>query len=410
MAIYVSEVERLVPEWDNEKNDMEPSDVSIGSHKRVWWRCQVCHHSWEARIANRVNGAGCPYCSGRMVNTVEESIVTKCPETMKFWNWDRNTEKPEYILPKSHKKLWWRCEKGHEWCAAVYSVTGGSGCPYCSNIYAVSEAEKLPDYLKQEWLKTNREDPSLVSRYSAKRVWWKCSVCQKEWQASILGRTEGLGCPRCQRKRYNSAIDYIRNTPLLHARLADDSTGTKQTYDETSYHHRFLWKCEQGHDWRATVDYLEKGYGCPYCNEFWPKAGVTDLATLRPDLAAEWDNDEITPSWFTTKSTERIRWKCSKCGNKWVVSIYSRVKNNSGCPYCSGRKAMPGVSDIKTLYPEVVEDWDMLRNLPLRIEHMKPSSKVRVNWTCHICGNRTKDSVNNWIRRGCPICHSIQKE
>ncbi|MBQ4587207.1 MAG: zinc-ribbon domain-containing protein, partial [Clostridia bacterium] len=32
----------------------------------------------------------------------------------------------------SHKKAWWKCDKGHEWQARIASRNKGSGCPYCS--------------------------------------------------------------------------------------------------------------------------------------------------------------------------------------------------------------------------------------------------------------------------------------
>ena len=40
---------------------------------------------------------------------------------------------PALISRGSKRKVWWRCEKGHVWQAAVYTRTGsGSGCPVCT--------------------------------------------------------------------------------------------------------------------------------------------------------------------------------------------------------------------------------------------------------------------------------------
>ena len=51
----------LVPQWGT-SNELSPSDVSSGSHKKVWWTCEK-GHSWEATIKNRaLLGSGCPYC------------------------------------------------------------------------------------------------------------------------------------------------------------------------------------------------------------------------------------------------------------------------------------------------------------------------------------------------------------
>ena len=45
----------------------------------------------------------------------------------------KNKIKPTEVSIVSHKKVIWRCEKGHEWEAPVKSRTiNKTGCPYCS--------------------------------------------------------------------------------------------------------------------------------------------------------------------------------------------------------------------------------------------------------------------------------------
>ena len=40
---------------------------------------------------------------------------------------------PRDIVYGSHKKIWFVCNKGHEWETALYVRTGmGCGCPRCS--------------------------------------------------------------------------------------------------------------------------------------------------------------------------------------------------------------------------------------------------------------------------------------
>jgi len=57
----------LAAEWHTDKNHpLTPEDVVPGSHKKVWWQCKD-GHEWEATIANRSNGRGCPYCAGKKV-------------------------------------------------------------------------------------------------------------------------------------------------------------------------------------------------------------------------------------------------------------------------------------------------------------------------------------------------------
>lgn len=62
-----------------------------------------------------------------------------------------------------------------------------------------------------------------------------------------------------------------------------------------------------------------------------------NIADNYPDLIKEWDterNNNKKPESFTKGSRERINWKCAHCGNRWNVSIKSRIRFQSGCRKC----------------------------------------------------------------------------
>ena len=52
----------VVSEWCYELNEYNPTQLSAGSHKKVWWRCSICGHKWQAVIYARTAGHGCPKC------------------------------------------------------------------------------------------------------------------------------------------------------------------------------------------------------------------------------------------------------------------------------------------------------------------------------------------------------------
>ena len=56
----------LVDEWSEENYPLTPGKITYGSNKKVLWKGK-CGHKWSASIKNRVNGAGCPYCSNNAV-------------------------------------------------------------------------------------------------------------------------------------------------------------------------------------------------------------------------------------------------------------------------------------------------------------------------------------------------------
>lgn len=61
----------LIAEWNYEKNDKEginPDMISVGSSRRVWWRCKEGHESYIASLAHRVYGTGCPLCGNKKIS------------------------------------------------------------------------------------------------------------------------------------------------------------------------------------------------------------------------------------------------------------------------------------------------------------------------------------------------------
>lgn len=53
----------LLDEWDYDKNTITPFDVTSGSTRKVWWRCEN-NHCWEASIRQRSTKMSmCPHCN-----------------------------------------------------------------------------------------------------------------------------------------------------------------------------------------------------------------------------------------------------------------------------------------------------------------------------------------------------------
>jgi len=52
----------LASQWDYINNgDLSPMLVTVGSGKKVWWRC-LSGHTWQATVKERNRGTGCPFC------------------------------------------------------------------------------------------------------------------------------------------------------------------------------------------------------------------------------------------------------------------------------------------------------------------------------------------------------------
>lgn len=140
---YVSDNAQLMAEWDYEKNtELKPETLLLNSNKKVWWKCEH-GHSWEAAIAHRTRGRKCPVCQSKKILSGYNDLATTHPQLIQEWDYEKNVNvTPNELGKGSEKKVWWRCNRGHSWSAAVYSRASGVGCPHCAKELQSSFPEK----------------------------------------------------------------------------------------------------------------------------------------------------------------------------------------------------------------------------------------------------------------------------
>lgn len=198
----------LAREWHPTKNlPLTPGHVLPGSEKKVWWRCSK-GHEWQAEIRSRVDGCGCPVCANRAVAPGVNDLASRFPKLAQEWHPTKNgTLTPQKVTSGTKRKVWWRCEKGHEWRVSVQSRTlDGTGCPVCAGRVVLpgenDMASQFPE-VAREWHPTKNGAllPSQVPPTSKRRVWWLCPLGH-EYMAAVGMRTmRNSGCPYCARKK-----------------------------------------------------------------------------------------------------------------------------------------------------------------------------------------------------------------
>lgn len=140
-------------------------------------------------------------------------------------------------------------------------------------------------------------------------------------------------------------IKGVNDLPTLFPDLSKEWHPTRNRTPTPEYiakdsEERVWWFCPScGLEWTASVvSRTKSGTGCPQCTKsktFVP--GLNDLATMRPDLANEWDYDTnpILPSQLSVFSNKKVAWKCSN-GHKWMAVVSNRSLCGQGCPICIG--------------------------------------------------------------------------
>lgn len=279
----------LAQQWHpTNNNKLTPSHVFPKSGRAAWWRCGK-GHEWQAKIAHRANGSGCPICSGRQAAS-ETSLTALFPAVAAEWHPHRNVPlMPDAVRPRAGKKVWWQCKSGHEWNTTIASRVGGSGCPYCAGQRATTETSlaALRPKLVPEWHKTKNANlsPRDITVSSNKKVWWICKRGH-EWQAVVGNRSKGIGCPFCSGHRPSATHNLLSKHPTLASEWHPTKNGSlKPSAVVPGSHTSVWWLCSRGHEWQSAVKSRVAGTGCPYCagrrfSAIAPEAVVVPLAQV----------------------------------------------------------------------------------------------------------------------------------
>lgn len=261
-------------QWDPERNALSAERVSGGSNKKGWWLCAF-GHSWEATINNRTAGGnGCPVCAGQLVVAGLNDMATTRPDLAAQFIHEKNAPMtPESVFAGTARKLWWRCELGHEWQASGNTRTGGNGCAVCSGqriLVGFNDLGTVAPDVAATWHPALNAplSPTDVTLRNGKRVWWQCEFGH-EWRTTVASRTSGSGCPTCAGQIVIlGETDLSTLQPRVAATWHPVLNGEVRPEQIHQYSNRsFWWLCAEGHEWKSTVNNRSHGQGCPVCAE-----------------------------------------------------------------------------------------------------------------------------------------------
>lgn len=361
---YLSEENpELAKEWHPTKNgDRTPKNTGIGSSYKAWWfypyddpkTGKHFDFEWQARVDNRhyqrLQGkGGCPFLSNEMVWTGYNDLATIFPDIAAEWDYEKNKEDtPETIAPWSNKKRWWSIDykkKNGEiirlsWDAPVCDRAQGKGCPYiglCPKrvLVGFNDLESQYPELAKQWSPKNTKKPSEVMKGCNKKFWWRCEY-----------------------------------------------------YDERSGG-TFIFEWET-----APLHRNSDGSDCPFLANKKVCIGYNDLASLFPEIAAEWDyerNGKETPETVTYASQKKYYWKKDviepKTGKlikdySWCQTVYARTAmgRDNNIEGSNQFSLIKGLNDLATVYPDVAKEWNYKRNGNLSPDMFQPGSPESVWW------------------------------
>jgi hypothetical protein len=312
------------PELAKQANGWDPTAFTANSGKKMKWKC-ISGHTWEARLADRAKGGGCPFCSGRKVLPGFNDLRTLLPElSLEADGWD-----PSTITVGVNRRLRWICSNGHSYLSTPAKRRIGRGCPYCSNttiLPGFNDLQTKNPLLAKEAFGWN---PKEVFAGSDKQLTWKCAG-DHVWKMRVADRNSGDGCPYCSGHKVLAGYNDLATS---HPELSTESNGWDPTKVNAGSNKNLEWKCSLGHTWKAIVaNRAYRGDSCVYCSNKKVLAGFNDLLTSHPDLAKEADG--WNPEKYSAGSGVKLRWKCKE-EHTWLATVGSRTNIGSGCPSCA---------------------------------------------------------------------------
>ena len=373
----------LAKEWHPTKNaDLKPTQVAAGSNKKVWWllnynvpmdypieslRGKHFNFEWMASISSRNQCRKCPFLTGNKIMKGFNDLATIHPDLANEWHPTKNGDlKPENVHMCSHQKVWWylpydvpmdypvEALRGKhfnfEWCVRVNDrVNYDTGCPFLTGKKVLSGFNDLATInpeLAKEWhpTKNGKLTPCDISSNSNQKVWW------------LLPYDVPMEHP----------IELLRGK-----------------------HFDF--------EWQASPNKRQNGNKCPFLTNQAVWSGFNDLATINPELAAQWHpvkNGDLKPTQVAAGSNKKVWWRLSydipnnyiveslrgkHIDFQWKASIVNR-NNGNGCPFLSGYAVWQGFNDLATISPELTKEWHPIKNGDLKPTQITANSDKKVWW------------------------------
>jgi hypothetical protein len=425
----------LVQLWDHDRNaDLSPRDLTPGSAKVVWWRCEKGQdHAWRNAVSAQTakGGRGCPFCAGNRASSTY-SLEQSHPEIAAQWHKTKNGElAASQVTPGSGRRVWWQCDNypGHEWQMAVTARTAqGQGCPYCAN-RRVHDHNSLKDVAPEvaAYFDESRNGVSAtdILATSSKRLWWRClNGPDHQWLDSpraLIARKQA--CPFCPPRLMrlsitNSFASWCSVNGERGQRLLAEWDGfankglTPEAIIYMNQRRKVHWTCTIATDHRWASSLYERvvdGVDCPYCNR--RKASSTNnLLTLYPELVALLHptlNDGVDPSTISPTSHIKLWWKCPNGPDHIWEATLNSMKGHPRCGFCAGKKVSV-TNSLANRFPDVAAEFDLALNVPETPETVTFGSGKKYWWRCaanqeHVWSAQVS-SRTGALRTGCPSC------
>ena len=383
-------------DYDDERNyPYKPSDFLSSSNKKIYWKCHVCGYKSEKPQTINCHAKTrfpCKQCAQKNLSNShgDTPITVTNPELLEEWDYSKNQEEgiyPEKIT--SHNtitQIHWICKRGHTWRKSVsYRINQTSGkCPKC-------QKEKQTSFPEQALFFYFSDKVKCINGYPIKNN-SHIDIYMPEIRVGI--EYDGFFHKREKKIISDKRKDLVVNGMgiTLYRVIEADSFGISGNKIYVKPDKKYIYL-------NYAIEILCQFIGVEYTpfnilenqtaiyEQYLTLEKERSIAKLYPHLLKEWDyekNGKIDPEYISCGSASvHLFWKCEK-GHSYLATAASRTKGY-GCKYCSSHMILQGFNDLKTLRPDLMQEWDFEENDKLNIFPDKIGVNYRkkcVYWKC----------------------------
>ena len=281
----------LLEEWDYEKNDCLPSEITFGSTKMIWWKCLRCNNSFQLLPSTRRRGGGCPKCSQFIRTSFREQAIfyyvsKHYPKTISRYT--KEDIELDIYVPERRMAIEY---DGQEWHKNIERDLKKIDMCKQKGIELVNVREpKCPNlditdnsiYILSDM--SDKEFERVLTVMLREKLNIVCSINLNEDRFRIYGLYMNT--------TYNRSVAYVYPELVKEWDMkGNNGIGPERFSAGTSI--RVSWICTKcGRLYIKTPSLRAKGSGCPYCKNRKIVEGMNDLATLKPNVAKEWNYEK----------------------------------------------------------------------------------------------------------------------
>ncbi len=432
--------------WDSGNNSLIPEEISHRSRHLASFICPDCHKSFKRSIRDFITvhkdgsylPVGCPSCDFTPRENPEENLLKLCPEISLWSDYEKNyPHVPEEYTAGSTQFAYLKCpDCGMELYTGIHSLVetledGTVNIRHkgkCRKYRAMASDNNIVNNYPEIrlWWNYEKNAPHLPEEYtlfSPLRAHFKCPDCGAESEKRMKdafnlldGETPQIfKCPYCADIRVQAGINDLMTThPELAKEYSPNNERDINTIRKNLYYFA-MWICPDCNgEYRYNVSKRELGDNvCPYCANKQTLPGFNDLQTTDPELAKEYSpNNELKPTEIRKSLLYSVLWICPTCTGEYRYSLSEREFGDNVCPYCAGKKVLPGMNDIKTRHPELMKKWLDVENSFIGVvpEYKLSTSQDKAWWKCPDCNYSYMMPIAKMVlkeKRGhnpCPRC------